>query len=302
MQSHDDLRGRLASVLTPPLPVIAGLDPTGVNFVLVVACGGCFNSTMALDVLDEDAWSSLLQRCAQATELEASARQHHALQRRREVKRAQDLLRLALAYGPGGLSLRQTAAWAELMPLARLSAVAVMKRLCRGADWLGRLAGALLARRAGAVTSGARPIRLIDGMLIRGPGRDTPAWRLHVAYDPCAPGLTQVELTPAREGERIERARVLAGEIRIADRGFAIRPVRALMDGPGDDVLRVGWRRRAGASTSSPFWTRSASAAWARPPFWSAGRGASATSARFRRAWSRCACPRRRPSGPAGGC
>src|ERR687886_756680 len=48
----------------------------------------------------------------------------------------QDLLRLALAYGPGGLSLRQAAAWAQAHGVAVLSDVALLKRLSRAAEWL----------------------------------------------------------------------------------------------------------------------------------------------------------------------
>jgi hypothetical protein len=98
------------------------------------------------------------------------------------------LLWLALAYGPGGLSLRAAAAaaWAGASGLADLSDTAIMKRLRRAAPWLGEVAGALL-RRAAAVppTPGPLPgrrLRIADGSMITGPG-GAPKWRLHATYD-----------------------------------------------------------------------------------------------------------------------
>jgi len=49
---------------------------------------------------------TLLSRLGSTEELEASAKASGALIRRRESKSAEDLLRLALAYGPCGMSLR----------------------------------------------------------------------------------------------------------------------------------------------------------------------------------------------------
>ena len=45
-------------------------------------------------------------------DLEFSARERGALVRKRGVRSAEDLLHLALLYGPGGLSLRSVASYA----------------------------------------------------------------------------------------------------------------------------------------------------------------------------------------------
>jgi hypothetical protein len=179
-------------------------------------------------------------------DLEASAHAYGAFQRPRGVRSAEALLRLALGYGPGGLSLRQAAAWAEMSELARLSRTALMNRLSRAADWLGAVAGALAAnthsRQDPAL--GARPLRLVDGSTIAGPGSRGTDWRLHVCYDPVAQRFSALEITDAHGAERLERAPVTPGEIRIGDRGFGNRPdsVRAISAGPGDYVVRVNWR------------------------------------------------------------
>ena len=65
-----------------------------------------------------DDWSGLISRVAGDLDLDALAKETRALVRRRGVPDAQALLRLALARGPGGMSLRQTAAWAHLSGVA----------------------------------------------------------------------------------------------------------------------------------------------------------------------------------------
>ena len=82
-------------------------------------------------------WPDLVAVVSAAIDLEATARACGALVRRRAIRSAEMLLRLALAYGPGGLSLRMAAAWAGISGLADLSDTAVMKRLRRAAPWLG---------------------------------------------------------------------------------------------------------------------------------------------------------------------
>src|SRR5918993_3345718 len=90
----------------------------------------------------EAPWADLVAAVSAAIDLEATARASGALVRRRAIRSAEALLRLALAYGPGGLSLRTAAAWAGVSGLADLSDTAVMKRVRQGAGWVGGVAGA----------------------------------------------------------------------------------------------------------------------------------------------------------------
>src|ERR687889_1464890 len=85
----------------------------------------------------EAQWPDLVAAVSAAIDLEATARTSGALVRRREIRSAETLLRLALAYGPGGLSLRTAAAWAGISGLADLSDTAVMNRVRQGADRVG---------------------------------------------------------------------------------------------------------------------------------------------------------------------
>ncbi|ELS5851137.1 IS4 family transposase, partial [Escherichia coli] len=86
-----------------------------------------------------DNWPAILAHIGKPEELDTSARNAGALTRRREIRDAATLLRLGLAYGPGGMSLREVTAWAQLHDVATLSDVALLKRLRNAADWFGIL-------------------------------------------------------------------------------------------------------------------------------------------------------------------
>ncbi len=188
-------------------------------------------------------WSHLLSRVGSSAELEATARASGALVRRREIKSAEDLLRLALAYGPCGMSLRGVAAWAQTMGLGELSDVAALKRLRGSAGWLERIVGLLLTRRlCGQPLAGGRTIRLVDGTTISERGSDRADWRLHYSYDPRAGRTVDCELTMAGMGEHLRRARVKAGEIWLGDRNYAKGDgLHHVVKAGADFVVRISW-------------------------------------------------------------
>ena len=201
---------------------------------------------MTPDAKDDAGWHWLVKRLPRADALDASAHQAGALVRRREVRDGKSLLRLILAYGPGGLSLRETSAWAAERGLAQMSDVAVLKRLRGAAGWLAGLLGDMLAKRAALareLVPAGRWVRLIDGTMITGPGKQGGQWRLHLTYDLSRQHLEHVELTDQHGAEKLERAPVEPGEIRIADRCYA-RPdgLRHMLAGAGDFIVRVGVR------------------------------------------------------------
>ena len=73
-------------------------------------------------------WDEVLGRLEGVVDLEETARATGALRRVRKVRRASDLLRLELFYGPGRLSLREAAAAAGDAGIATLSDKAVLGR------------------------------------------------------------------------------------------------------------------------------------------------------------------------------
>ena len=63
-----------------------------------------------------------------------------ANERGREISDAPRLLQLAFARGPGGLSLRETAAWASMLGIAEVGNPAVKYRLDKAVEFLAAVA------------------------------------------------------------------------------------------------------------------------------------------------------------------
>ena len=139
-----------------------------------------------------DDWT---QMCARIPiDVEELAQETKALQRKREVKSALDLLRLVLAYSVCDWSLRLAGgAWAAVIGLGRLSDVAVRKRLCNSLRWLGCIIGAWLQQRQSRLAGQVGCVRLIDACTVSQPGSRGTDWRLHAKFDLGAFSLTGVK-------------------------------------------------------------------------------------------------------------
>lgn len=200
--------------------------------------------------LIDTAWSQLLSRLPASLDLEASARSSGALRRKREVKDAASLLRLALGYGACGLSLRGSAAWAEVRAVATLSNVALLKRLRGAADWLGEIVAAILAERLpgpqGSPRCGdgnERRLRLVDATTLSSPGSRKTDWRVHLGYRLGAPPrIEHLELSDGHGSESLSRFRYGPGDLAIGDRGYAkAGDLAQVIAGGADFIVRTGW-------------------------------------------------------------
>jgi hypothetical protein len=189
-------------------------------------------------------------------DLEQSAAQTGALSRKRQVRDAQTLLRLILAYCYLDLSLRDVSAWAEQAGLAQLSDVAILKRLRSSADWVAHLVGQELANRGlGCVDQEApgaegRRVRVMDASTVVAPGsspttkgHDGRDWRVHLSLSLLPLRVDEVHLTDWTGGESLSRFEVSKGDICLCDRGYAHRAgIAALVAAGADVVVRLPWK------------------------------------------------------------
>ena len=204
---------------------------------------------MTSESLSNSEWLRTVDRLGGSDFLEDEAREFDAFARSRRVKCAVDQLRLVLAYCWGTRGLRLTAAWAEAVGLASLSNVALLKRLRNSTDWLEQMIARLVGagvRRACAVAAKGRPVRLVDATAVAKAGRDDRqsggVWRVHSVFDLASERFTAFALTDESEGEVIDRADVVAGEIRVGDRAY-LQPDRVakVLDDGADIVVRAKW-------------------------------------------------------------
>jgi hypothetical protein len=191
-----------------------------------------------------DHWPEVSAHLPADFDVEATARARGAFTRAREIKSAETLLRLALAYGGLGMSLRETCAWAEAGGIVSMSDPSLLDRLCKAAPWLGDIVAALIAEQA-KVRAGrwARyRLRALDGTSICQPGADRTTWRLHVGYDLATGQVDQLELTDGKGAENLQRLTYRPGDIVLGDRYYARpRDLRPVIDAGADFILRTGW-------------------------------------------------------------
>ena len=195
--------------------------------------------------LEDGGWAEFLAKLPADIDLAATARETKALVRARGVRDAPTLLRLAMAYGIGGQSLRTTAAWATMAGVAQVSDVSLLDRLRNAADWLELLWQAKLAERIPPV---AMPglglaVRLIDATTVSSPRTKTSEWRLHMDYRPLEGRFGSAVLTDGRQSEGFHLFKAGPGELVVGDRGYAkASGLGHVRKAGGHFLVRIGWR------------------------------------------------------------
>jgi hypothetical protein len=228
-----------------------------------------------------DHFPAFLARIPSHIDLEALARATKAFQRPRGVRSGTDLLRLALAWGPGGYSMQRVAAWAGERNIARLTEDALVQRLHAAGSFLEELTRQLLVRVGETPCWHGRVLRVCDGTSLSQQASKGTDWRIHGVYDLGRGGFSHLEVTDSHGGEALDRGRPVPGEIRIADRGYAnARAWQRFLqarDERADFIVRMRWNSirlvdEKGASFDLADWLRTrpresethAITAWAR--------------------------------------
>src|SRR5271154_3683031 len=187
-----------------------------------------------------DQFTDLLERLPADLDLDRLALETKAIQRKRKIGDGASLLRLALARGPGGFSLRQTAGWVSLLDIVELSNPGVHYRLKQAVAFLAAIVARLLAVKAPGARSRwpGRTLRLADGTCVSKPGSTGADWHIHGVFDLGSGGFSHLELTDQHGAEALDRGAPRPGEIRIGDRNYArasvLRRFRAQSGGTAD--------------------------------------------------------------------
>lgn len=177
-------------------------------------------------------------------DLEQSAREAKAIQRRRGIRNGKDLLRLVMMYALRDWSLRMVGLWAVLVNIGYMSDVAVMKRIQKSRKWIGRLISAILQRRCSACQSipGVR-LRIMDATTVSGPASRGADWRAHLCFDLGDMCLDGIELTDGSGGESLLRFEAQVNEVRIVDGGYpSARGMGPMLLKGSGLIVRINWR------------------------------------------------------------
>jgi hypothetical protein len=167
-----------------------------------------------------------------------------AVRRLRGFASVEALLRVLMIHLADGCSLRETVVRARAGDLADVSDVALLKRLRGCGPWFQWMAQELAASMSLPVVPNAllagRCVRLIDGSSVCEPGATGSTWRLHYALNLHTLSCDEVHVTEATVGESLTHFAIHAGDVIMAERGFANRRgLRYVVQHKADAVLRT---------------------------------------------------------------
>jgi hypothetical protein len=166
-----------------------------------------------------------------------------AIQRLRGFASAEALLRTLLLHIAQGLSLRETVVTAKLAGLAEISDVALLKRLKNSEKWLRLLCLELLQENSRDLSSSVKPFRIIDGTIVKEPGKTGSQWRIHYSIQLPALVCDFFEMTSAKgqgNGESLRRVPVKPGDLIVGDAGYwSVAGISSVTKRGGDVLVRV---------------------------------------------------------------
>lgn len=165
-----------------------------------------------LQTLFPSNWQGLAQATSASTRL-------------RGFKAIEDVLRILLLHVGKGYSLRETVALAKVAGIADISDVALLKRLRNSEQWLRELCLGLLKKGKFRVPKTAHnfSIRLVDGTVVKEPGKTGSLWRLLYSFELPRFECDYFRLTPTNgegNGESFTYLPVASGDYVIGDRGY----------------------------------------------------------------------------------
>lgn len=145
----------------------------------------------------------------------------------RNFKGEEEVMRTLLLHVANGYSLRETVTRAEMSGLAKLTDVALLKRLQCSENWFKSLCMSLLKERGIDVDKVAHntiQMRVVDGTMVKEPGKTGSEWRVHYAIRLPDLGCDYFKLTATKgalTGESFKQYPVKKGECILGDRGYS---------------------------------------------------------------------------------
>lgn len=190
---------------------------------------------------DDDDWRTLLSFLPESWQ--ELAKETGALLRSRKFT-PDNLLRSLLIHLADGCSLRETSTRTTQGEIAKVSDVALLKRLNASGEWFRQMSLGLRTRwviqSPETLLCSEYRIRLIDGSTISEPGATGSTWRIHYSVQLATLQCDEVHVTSTSVGESFERFEISPGDLLIGDRGFGNRTnVRYTADHGGFVLVRI---------------------------------------------------------------
>jgi hypothetical protein len=147
-----------------------------------------------------------------------------AIERRRQIKRPSDLMRLILLYLTGGYSQIEMSVIAEEMGIAKIGDTGFLKKFAKCKEWLGWIVEAIVPR---AIIEYEVPEWLkayvtvaLDASDVTEKGRSARMFRLHYAFDMMKMMSLTYKITAQKIGETLLNFDVQKNWLILADRAY----------------------------------------------------------------------------------
>jgi hypothetical protein len=188
-------------------------------------------------------WNSLRACLPDTQTLICLARKHGFLKRVKGLREMEVWLRLLLMHTGCGFTLEETVLLARKFRLARISSVALHKRLSKAGDWLDAITRHMLV--ALSVDKGTQSDSLlerlyaVDATVLKQLASKGTDWRLHYCVKLSTLRCEHLELTDKRGAEQLERFEIKPGQVVLVDRGYCRRAQAAhVLDAGAHIIMR----------------------------------------------------------------
>lgn len=157
-----------------------------------------------------------------------------------------NMLQVLLLHIGKGYSLRETSARSKSAKIANISDVGILDSLRRSELWLQELCRTLYFEQEAVAMPKedlGRKVRLIDGSIVKEPGKTGSQWRINYSVtmpDFAAGYFDLVSAKGKGNGESIRRYKISENECIIADRGYSrINDIFYVKENNSDIIVRV---------------------------------------------------------------
>lgn len=152
------------------------------------------------------------------------AKEHKAFERARQIKSADELMRMVLLYCGADESLRAVAGNMTLLGI-NLTDQSVMERLAKCQPWLQAVVSKMLEIPTNLASQLTQQKRLLiaDMTDVTGPGAQGSEWRVHLVIDACSLQVVDINISDYHTVESLQLIKVANGDLIMADRAYCRR-------------------------------------------------------------------------------
>ena len=172
------------------------------------------------------------------------AAQTNALQRKRGVRSAWDLLKIFFIYSCSDFSFRILACAAHALGISNVSDTAWRKRFSKSTQFLQELLHEMLSdlfrHPADNLPAGIKNVLLVDASIVRQTGIRQNQERIHLCYSLNQNRMMQIKVTDHHTAESLSHFELNAGDLVMADAGYGTaRNYIYAQEHRADVILRI---------------------------------------------------------------